>query len=87
VLTGEQVPNSPWPKDRRWKEIGLYQQHNMLDAASSYGQAHFTRVLGWTPEEFQVLSAGVRKELKNLKYHLRSNLHVVYGQKPGGETQ
>jgi hypothetical protein len=54
----------------------------MLDASSSYGQAHFTRVLDWTPEEFQVLSAGVRRELKNLKYHLLSNLYFVYGQKP-----
>lgn len=59
----------------------------MLDAASAYGQAHFTRVLDWSPEEFQVLSAGVRKELKNLKYHLRSNLHVVYGRKPGVDAK
>ncbi|KAH8687701.1 TAM domain methyltransferase [Tricladium varicosporioides] len=76
------VPNTPWPKDRRQKEIGLYQQQNMLDASSSYGQAHFTRVLGWRKEEYDVLSAGVRNELKNMKYHLYSNLHVVYGQKP-----
>ncbi|TVY81903.1 Secondary metabolism regulator [Lachnellula suecica] len=76
------VPNSPWAKDPRWKEIGAYQQHNMLEAASAYGQAHFTRVLGWSPDEFLVLSAEVRKELKNLKYHLFSNLHIVYGQKP-----
>ncbi|TVY43919.1 Secondary metabolism regulator [Lachnellula subtilissima] len=76
------VPDTPWPKDPRWKEVGLYQQQNMLDASSAYGQAHFTRVLGWSVEEFQVLSAGVRRELKNLKYHMISNLHVVYGQKP-----
>ncbi|TVY49618.1 Secondary metabolism regulator [Lachnellula occidentalis] len=76
------VPDTPWPKDPRWKEIGLYQQQNMLDASSAYGQAHFTRVLGWSVEEFQILSAGVKRELKNLKYHMVSNLHVVYGQKP-----
>ncbi|TVY56631.1 Secondary metabolism regulator LAE1 [Lachnellula cervina] len=79
------VPDTPWPKDARWKEIGLYQQQNMLDASSAYGQAHFTRVLGWSPEEFQVLSAGVRRELKNLRYHMISNLYVVYGQKPKDE--
>jgi hypothetical protein len=54
----------------------------MLDASSSYGNAHFTRVLGWTNEEFEVLSAGVRGELKDKKLQLYSNLYVVYGQKP-----
>lgn len=55
----------------------------MLDASSAYGQAHFTRVLGWTPQEFAVLSAGVRNEIKDRSLHLYSNLFAVYGQKPG----
>ncbi|RDL39240.1 S-adenosyl-L-methionine-dependent methyltransferase [Venustampulla echinocandica] len=76
------VPNAPWPKDPTQKEIGVYQQQNMIDASSSYGQAHFTRVLGWTKEEYDVLSARVRNELKSSKYHLYSNLYVVYGQRP-----
>ncbi|KAG9232192.1 putative methyltransferase [Amylocarpus encephaloides] len=78
------VPNSPWPRDRRRKEMGLYQQQNMFDASSSYGQAHFTRILGWTSQEFDIMSAQVRKELRDLRYHSYSNLYVVYGQKPGG---
>lgn len=55
----------------------------MIDTSSSYGQAHFTRVLGWTKEEYDVLSANVRTELRNPKYHIYSKLYVVYGQKPG----
>jgi hypothetical protein len=87
-LTGDyQVPATPWPKGRRQKEIGLYQQQNMLDASSSYGQAHFTRVLGWSKEEYEILSAGVRRELKDLRLQLYSNLYVVYGRKPGGKDQ
>lgn len=58
----------------------------MLDASSSYGQAHFTRVLGWSKEEYEVLSAGVRRELKDLRLQLYSNLYVVYGRKPGNTT-
>jgi len=76
------VPCGPWPRDRRLKEIGLYQQQNMLDAASSYGQAHFTRVLGWSADEYAVFSATVRNELRNSKLHLYSNLYKVIGQKP-----
>lgn len=56
----------------------------MLDASSSYGQAHFTRVLGWSKTEFDVMSSMVRRELKDMRYHSYSNLHVVYGRKPGG---
>ncbi|CZT02882.1 related to TAM domain methyltransferase [Rhynchosporium agropyri] len=77
------VPLGPWAKNRRQKEIGLYQQQNMLDASSAYGAAHFTRVLEWSSEEFQVLSAGVRNEMKDKTAQLYSNLYVVYGRKPG----
>jgi hypothetical protein len=66
------VPTTLWPKDRRMKGIGLYQQQNMLDASTSYGQANFTRVLGWSAEEYAVLSAQVRNELRDPKAHLFS---------------
>ncbi|PVH89233.1 S-adenosyl-L-methionine-dependent methyltransferase [Cadophora sp. DSE1049] len=84
------APLAPWAKNRRQKEIGIYQQQVMLDASSAYGAAHFTRVLGWTSEEFEVLSAGVRQELKDRTLQLYSNLYVIYGRKPereeGGEN-
>lgn len=32
-----------------------------------------------------VLSANVRKEIKNLRLHIMSNLYTVYGQKPKDE--
>jgi hypothetical protein len=68
------VPSNPWPKDKEMKTIGSYQVLNMLDAASSYGQAHFTRVLRWSPEEYAVLSAKVRTQLKDRGLQLFSNL-------------
>lgn len=54
----------------------------MLDASSSYGSAHFTRVLGWHIDEFTVLSAGVKNEMKNTGLQLYCNYFIVYGQKP-----
>ncbi|KAL2071258.1 hypothetical protein VTL71DRAFT_12493 [Oculimacula yallundae] len=80
------VPLGPWAKNRRQKEIGLYQQQNMLDASSAYGAAHFTRVLGWSNDEFSILSAGVRNEMKDRSGQLYSNLYVVYGRKPKSEV-
>ncbi len=59
-----------WPKDKTQKEVGAYQLQNMLDETTSYGMAHFTRVLGWSVEEYQVLVAGVRNQLRNNKLRL-----------------
>lgn len=70
------VPTQQWPKNKRMKMIGAYQQQNMLDATSSYGQAHFTRVLGWSVEEYAVLGAKVRGQLKDSKLQLYSDLYV-----------
>jgi hypothetical protein len=70
------IPSNPWPKDKEWKLIGAYQQLNMLDAASSWGQAHFTRVLGWSSEEYAVLNANVRTQLKDQSLQLYSLLYV-----------
>ncbi|TGO41073.1 hypothetical protein BHYA_0027g00510 [Botrytis hyacinthi] len=83
------LPMAPWARDRRNKEIGLYMQQNMLDATVAYGMAHFTRVLGWSPEEYQVLAAGVRNEFKDPRVHNWCNMYIVYGRKPlssGEET-
>lgn len=76
------VPSGPWPRDKEMKTLGAYQLLNMLDAASSYGQAHFTRVLGWSANEYEVLSAKVRSQLKDRSLQLYSDLYTVYGRKP-----
>lgn len=64
------------------KELGTYQQAMMLEALDAYSYALFTRVLGWTTVEIQVLLAGVRKELRDREFHGYSRFYVVYGQKP-----
>jgi len=56
----------------------------MLDATVAYGMAHFTRVLGWTPEEYQVLAAGVRNEFRDSRIHNWCNLYLAWGRKPMG---
>ncbi|KAL2424331.1 Methyltransferase pytC [Exophiala dermatitidis] len=76
------VPLSPWPKDKRLKELSLYMNLTMTEAAPAYSLALFTRVLGWQKEEVEVLMAGVRSDLRNLKYHLYTRMHVVWGRKP-----
>ncbi|KAJ5122112.1 hypothetical protein N7448_003242 [Penicillium atrosanguineum] len=76
------LPQSPWPKDPKFKELGRYHQLNMLEAMPPYTYALFTRMLGWPRHEIEALLAGVRRELKDLSNHLYTRVYMVYGQKP-----
>ena len=77
-----QVPLNPWAKDRKLKEIGRYEQVNVIEGIEAYSLALFTRVLGWSNEQAQVFFAGVRKEVKDRSLHLYVKAYFVYGQKP-----
>lgn len=81
------VPMNPWPKDPKLKELGRFQQLQVYLGLSSYTIAPFTRTLGWSPEEVEVLLAGLRREFKDTRIHTYAKFHFVYGRKPGvGET-
>jgi hypothetical protein len=76
-----QVPVGTWPKDKKLKELGLYQQHHMLLAVEAFSLALFTRVLNWSFEETQILIAETKREFKSAKL-LISYFHFFYAQKP-----
>ncbi|KAJ5852200.1 uncharacterized protein N7529_011585 [Penicillium soppii] len=76
------LPQSPWPKDPKLKELGRYNQLNVLEGIPAYTYALFTRMLGWSRAEIEVLTAGLRKELRNTTLHLYTKVRIVYGQKP-----
>ncbi|RJE25347.1 Methyltransferase [Aspergillus sclerotialis] len=80
-----QVPLNPWPKDRKLKELGRYEQANMMDGLEAYSLALYTRVLGWTPEETRAFLAKVRREIVDRSIHLYTKFYFVYGQKDEGE--
>ncbi|PYH88148.1 methyltransferase [Aspergillus ellipticus CBS 707.79] len=76
------LPQSPWPKDQKMKDLGRYHQVNMLEALGPYCYALFTRVMGWQRAEIEVFVASMRQELRDLNLHLYTKVHIVYGQKP-----
>lgn len=76
------LPQSPWPKDPKLKELGRYNQVNIMEAMGSYTYALFTRVLGWSRTEIEVLLMGARNDLKDLSNHLYTNVRIIYGRKP-----
>ncbi|KAK5080079.1 hypothetical protein LTR70_008957 [Exophiala xenobiotica] len=62
-------PCNDWPKDKRMKEIGRFTYFNFMKGLEGFTMAPFTRILGWTQEEVQVLIADVRKEFGKRSYH------------------
>lgn len=65
-----QVPLSPWAKDPKLKEVGLYMQQLFSDSLEPYSLALYTRVLGWSSEQLQVFLTQVRKEAQSRKHHV-----------------
>jgi hypothetical protein len=47
----------------------MWAHENIVSGLQGISVALFTRVLGWSTEELEVLMAGVRKDLKNRKMH------------------
>lgn len=82
VAENYKLPQSPWAKDPKMKELGRYHQVNVFEALQPYCSALLTRVLGWEHAEVEKLVAGMRKELKDLSIHPYTNVSIVYGQKP-----
>jgi hypothetical protein len=64
------------------KEIGKYQAVQELQVIDSYTPALFSRVLGWSPPEIQVLMAKVKSELRDPSIHLYLPVYFVWGRKP-----
>ncbi|KDN66356.1 putative methyltransferase domain-containing protein [Colletotrichum sublineola] len=75
-------PISPWPKDRKLKELGVWNQEQLLPGLEAFTLGPFTRVLDWSKEDVMVLCSSVRKDLKDRNIHAYWNGYVIYGRKP-----
>jgi hypothetical protein len=69
-------PLTPWPKDPKLKELGLWSRENMLDCLEAWAIVPFTRFLGWTPEEVQVSLVGARADLRDPKMKIHASWNV-----------
>ncbi|EKD21152.1 methyltransferase domain-containing protein [Drepanopeziza brunnea f. sp. 'multigermtubi' MB_m1] len=76
------IPNNRWPKDKRLKEIGMWQTENFKTGGESLSLAMFTRILGWTKQELQIFMAQVKAEYRNPRIHSYFEYIAVVGQKP-----
>ncbi|KAM5527186.1 hypothetical protein FOXYSP1_20455 [Fusarium oxysporum f. sp. phaseoli] len=79
VETRFKWPSNCWPKDKKYKELGAWNNENTNLVLESITLAPLTRGLNWTIEEVNVLLVDVRKELND------SNIHAywpMYASRP-----
>lgn len=62
-------PTNHWPKDKKYKELGVWNNENIRVALESLTMAPFTRAHGWSSAEVNVFLAKVRKDVNDPKIH------------------
>ncbi|KAI1015819.1 hypothetical protein LB503_013615 [Fusarium chuoi] len=79
-------PTNRWPLDKRYKEIGEWNNLNMdsFKGLEALSMAALTRVLGWTQEEVTIFLAKVRRDLNDRTIHAYWPVFSTYGRRPLG---
>ncbi|KAF4447222.1 hypothetical protein F53441_9209 [Fusarium austroafricanum] len=75
-------PSNKWPKDKKHKELGLWNNENANFFLETVAIAPLTRAHGWTREEVTVFIAQARKELNDPRIHAYWPIISAYGRKP-----
>ena len=63
------VPIGPWAKDRRLKEMGMYNQLQWEQGLEGWCMFLLTNYLGWTREQVLVYVAEMRSMLRDKRVH------------------
>ncbi|KAI1961087.1 hypothetical protein LOZ58_003575 [Ophidiomyces ophidiicola] len=76
------VPLRPWAKDPKLRQLGELQAIQIKESIESYSLALFTRILGWTVDELDILLTAVRNDFSDPRSHLYGRMRFIYGRKP-----
>lgn len=75
------MPIGPWAKDKKHKLLGIFYQASFLDTVEPATLALFTRVLGYSIEQANIVIANVKKDLRNDAAHIWVVVHYVWGKR------
>ncbi|KAF6832780.1 methyltransferase domain-containing protein [Colletotrichum musicola] len=62
-------PINNWPRDHKYKEIGMWAHENVVSGWEGLCMATLTRIYGWSREEVMVAVALCRRELVDRSIH------------------
>lgn len=74
------MPGSPWTKDPKMKQLGMFLGTAIWEALDSYRK--FLGFAGLSPPQIEKLTHDVRQDLRNLDIHWFLLGYFVYGRKP-----
>lgn len=63
------LPVGTWPKDRRNKTVGAWEQINLVEGLPALSLRLFTRILGMSREDTEMTLMEVRKSVNNRNIH------------------
>ncbi|KAI8218242.1 Secondary metabolism regulator LAE1 [Colletotrichum sp. SAR 10_77] len=75
-------PINTWPKDPKYKELGMWENENLNMGFEGFLMGPLTRILDWSPAEVQVLLIDVRRDLNNRHVHAYWPVYSLWGRKP-----
>jgi ubiquinone/menaquinone biosynthesis C-methylase UbiE len=63
------VPASPWPKDKRLKQIGALEMTNVIEGAGAFGFRVFHQMFKWSKEQIELVLMDMKRDVRNRSYH------------------
>ncbi|KAH9240892.1 hypothetical protein K456DRAFT_1744696 [Colletotrichum gloeosporioides 23] len=75
-------PTNPWPKEKRYKELGMWGAENMDEGWEAICMAPLTRAFGWTREEVLLMMVQNRKDFHDKNIHAYISIWAIHGKKP-----
>jgi len=75
-------PIGSWPRDKKMKMLGAWGRENVLSGLQGWSMAVFTRGLGMSNVEVEMLLAEVRNDINSRNLHAYMPIYIVYGRKP-----
>ncbi|KAF4782506.1 TAM domain methyltransferase [Colletotrichum scovillei] len=75
-------PINGWPKEDRYKKLGLWTQENFSSALQGLCMALFTRVLGWSRARVEGFLINVRHDVRNRDFHAYFRIYCIVGRRP-----
>ena len=69
TVTHFKWPQNAWPREKKFKDMGIWCKENILQGLDGFTLAFHTRALGWTKEEVEAFLVDVRKEINDKNIH------------------
>ncbi|KAI3538870.1 methyltransferase domain-containing protein [Colletotrichum abscissum] len=75
-------PTNSWPKDPKFRELGIWNHENIAPHLEGMFMAGITRGLKWTEQEVHELAVKARKDFDDTSIHAYFQIWSIYGKKP-----